>query len=83
MVLRHLFVKYALPEQLVSDYGPQFTSDEFAEFLRANGAKHIYCAPYHLSSNGAAERFLHTFKAALKAGTIKGYLCIEGWRTSY
>ena len=68
MVLRHLFAKYGIPEQLVSDNGSQFTSDEFAEFLRANGVKHIRSAPYHPASNGAAERFVRTFKTAMKAG---------------
>ena len=33
-----------------------------------NGIKHIRCAPYHPSSNGAAERFIQTFKRAMKAG---------------
>ena len=40
-VLRHLFASYGLPEQVVSDNGPQFVSDEFAQFLKANGVKHV------------------------------------------
>ena len=31
-VVRSLFNQYGLPEQLVSDNGPQFTSEEFAQF---------------------------------------------------
>ena len=46
--LRTLFTKYRLPEQLVSDNRPQFTSEEFANFIKANGIKHICSAPYHL-----------------------------------
>ena len=60
--LRRLFAAYGLPEQLVSDNGPQFVSSEFVNFLKGNGVKHIRCAPYHPSSNGAAERFVQTFK---------------------
>jgi len=64
--LRRLFSSFGLPKQLVSDNGPQFTSDEFKEFLKANHVKHICSAPYHLSSNGAAERFVRTLKQALQ-----------------
>ena len=64
--LRKLFASYGFPEQLVSDNGPQFTSEEFKSFMKANGIKHIRCSPYHPSSNGAAERFVQTFKQAMK-----------------
>ena len=66
--LRKLFSAYGLPEQLVSDNGPQFVAQEFGIFLKENGVKHIWCSPYHPSSNGAAERFVQTFKQAMKAG---------------
>ena len=65
-VLRNLFAAY-LAHQLVSDNGPQFVSQEFAMFMKNNGVKHTRCAPYHPSSNGEAERFVRTFKEALKA----------------
>ena len=46
-VLRRLFASYGLPEQIVSDNGPQFTSAEFVAFTQANGVKHLRCSPYH------------------------------------
>ena len=70
--LRHLFASYGLPCQLVSDNGPQFCSEEFATFLKANGVRHIRCAPYHPASNGLVERFVRTFKQALKARASSG-----------
>ena len=70
--LRSMFARHGLPEQLVSDNGPQFTSSEFSQFLRDNCIKHILSAPYHPASNGLAERFVQTLKHALKAGEREG-----------
>jgi len=67
--LRRLFVAYGLSEHLVSDIGPQFASAEFAEFMKANGTKHIRCVLYHPSSNGCAERIVQTFKRAISSGS--------------
>jgi hypothetical protein len=38
--LRLIFATTGLPEEIVSDNGPQFTSSEFKEFTRMNGIKH-------------------------------------------
>ena len=54
-VMRTLFLSYGIPEQVVSNNGPQFTSDEFAEFMHQNCIKHIRSTPYHPSTNGLAE----------------------------
>ena len=39
--LRRLFATYGLPEQVVTDNGPQFSAGEFSSFLKSNGGKHI------------------------------------------
>ena len=70
--LQALFARYGLPEQIVSDNGAQFTSQEFSDFVQANGIKHIRSAPYHPSTNDQAERFVQTFKRAMKAGEREG-----------
>ena len=57
-----LFSHYGLPEQGVSENGPQFTSEEFSKFMQDNGIKHILCAPYHPTSNGLAERLCKLLK---------------------
>ena len=67
-VLREMFARYGLPRQIVSDNGPQFTSNEFKEFLASNGVKHITTSSYHPSSNGAAEQMVQTVKRAAQAG---------------
>ena len=39
-VLRELFSSFGLPEQLVSDNGPQVTSEEFVKFIQSNKIRH-------------------------------------------
>ena len=67
-----MFARYGIPRQLVSDNGPQFTSAPFAAFLARNGVRHVRVAPYHPSSNGAAERAVQTVKNGLKAALRDG-----------
>lgn len=71
-VFRQLFSIHGLPEQVVSDNGPQFTSEEFVTFLHRNGVKHIRSSPYHPATNGLAECFIKTMKQSLKISVKKG-----------
>ena len=66
-VLRTMFARYGLPEQIVTDNGPQFVATEFKTFMKENGVRHIRSAPYHPASNGQVERLVQTYKQALKA----------------
>ena len=66
--LRDFFAYFGLPDQIVSDNGPAFVSDEFQQFLRNNGIQYMRSSPYHPQTNGEAERFVQTFKKATKAG---------------
>lgn len=43
------------------------TSYEFQQFMDINGIKHIKTTPCHPSSNGLAERFVQSFKQAMRA----------------
>ena len=61
-VLLSLFSRHGLPEKLVSDNGPQFTSYEFKEFMTTCGIFHIKTALYHPQTNSNAEGFVQTFK---------------------
>lgn len=64
--LRELFATHGIPDSIVSDNGPQFTSEEFRKFCTKNLIKHILVSPYHASSNGQAERMVQTTKGSLK-----------------
>ena len=70
--LRDLCARFGVPAQIVSDNGPQFLSRELTGFTENNGIKHIRVAPYHQSSNGAAERAVQTVKNAPKASARDG-----------
>ncbi|KAK3723354.1 hypothetical protein QZH41_002827 [Actinostola sp. cb2023] len=65
--LRTLLARMGLSEQIVSDNGPQFTSEVFKRFVQSNGIHHVMGAPYHPSTNGLAERLVQSFKRAVKA----------------
>ena len=64
--LRSIFATHGLPDTVVSDNGPTFTSKVFKEFVEKNGIRHIRSAPYHPASNGLAERAVETLKDGLR-----------------
>ena len=75
--LRTLFANHGLPNKIVTDNGPSFTSEEFKFFMEKNGIKHVTSAAYHPSSNGLAERAVQTVKQGLhqvQGFTIEGKL---------
>ena len=63
--LRDMFARHGIPQQLVSDNGSQFTSQEFSDFTKRNGIKHTLVAPYHPRSKQSVsfKRLSNFFKA--------------------
>ena len=64
--MKSIFSRHGLPETLRSDNGPQFSSQEMAEFTSSYGIRHVTSSPYFPQSNGMAERFVQTAKQLLK-----------------
>uniref|UniRef100_A0A914X788 Integrase catalytic domain-containing protein n=1 Tax=Plectus sambesii TaxID=2011161 RepID=A0A914X788_9BILA len=60
--LSEMFSRYGIAEEIVSDNGTQFTSEEFQQWCSQQGIRHICSAPYQPQSNGQAERFVQAFK---------------------
>ena len=69
-----MFATHGLLEVLVTNNGSVFTSQEFEEFTKKNGIRHVKSSLYHPASNGLAERAVQTLKEGLKkavAGSVE------------
>ena len=64
--LHSVFARWGIPQQVVSDNGPQFVSQEFDRFMSVNNIKHLKSSTSHPATNGLAEYFVQTLKQALK-----------------
>ena len=58
--------RFGIPDELITDNGPQFSSAEFAQFMQEYDIKHTTTSPYHPQANGQAERMVQTVKHLLK-----------------
>lgn len=70
--LEKLFLREGIPRNILSDNGPQFSSDNFLQFLNRNGINAMKTPVYHPSGNGIVERFnrviMGSIQAAINAG---------------
>ena len=67
LCLSKWFSQYDIPVELISDNETRFTSQEFENFIKTLGIKHIRTAAYHQSSNVQAERYVQTMKNGLES----------------
>lgn len=58
-----IFLSYGFPIHLVTDNGTSFTSHDFQTYCKKRGINHTFTPPHHPATNGAAERFVETFKS--------------------
>ena len=64
--LKNHFARYGCPDTLVSDNRPQFTSQEFAYFVKAWQFKHRTISPGNRKANGKVEAVVKTTKQLLR-----------------
>ena len=63
--MKVVFAELGVPNVIVSDGGPQYTSAEFKDFMRQLQIKHRVSSARNPQLNGMAERCVQTMKASL------------------
>ena len=76
-----IVARHGIPELVVSNNGPQYSSEIFKEFARNYGFGHITSNPHYSQANGEAERAVQTIKGLLKKITDPS-LAMLGYRST-
>ena len=76
-----MFARHSIPEQLISDNGPQFSSTSFSKFAEDYGFTHILTSPQYPQANGEVERVVQTVKNLLKK-TPDPYKALMAYRAT-
>jgi hypothetical protein len=82
---KSVFARHGVPEKVVSDNGPQYSSQEYMNFANKWGFIHLTSSPRYPQSNGLAEKFVQTAKSLLekaKADNKDPYLSILEYRNT-
>ena len=83
--IKSIFSRHGIPEEVISDNGPQYASKEFAKFAEKWEFKHTTSSPRYPQSNGFAERMVQTLKNLLQKARDSGndpYLAVLNYRST-
>ena len=69
--LKSIFCRNGFPTTIVTDNGPQFTSELFRKFLREKGIEHVKSSQYHPQGNGVVERMHGTLNSVISRSVDK------------
>jgi len=70
--LKAHIARYRVPDEIVSDNGPQFAAEEFRVFAQSYGFKHTRTSPHYPQSNGKAESAVKQAKKTLRMARASG-----------
>ena len=83
--MQGIFSEQGIPEKLVSDNGPHFTSDQFRTFAAEWGFDHVTSSPHRAQGNGFVERQIKTAKDIITKAKESGtnpHLALLHWRAT-
>ena len=64
--LKQHFARWGIPETVISDNGPQYSSEQFKNFSRLWDFKHKTSSPGHAQSNGKVENAVKSAKRIMR-----------------
>jgi transposase InsO family protein len=64
--LKHHFARHGIPDTLISDGGPQYTSNAFQKFSQQWQFQHVITSPGNSKANGAAEAAVKVAKRLMR-----------------
>jgi len=67
--LKAIFSRHGIPEKMVTDNGPQYASNDCANFAKDYSFVHVTSSPRYAQSNGEAERAVQTVKRLFNKST--------------
>ena len=79
--MKSIFARHGIPEVVMSDNGPQYSSYQFSYFAKDYGFTHLTSSPHFPQSNGEAERGVKTIKELLKKSSDP-YLALLTYRST-
>ena len=65
MLLENCFTRLGIPEEIISDQGPEFEGELFTELCRYFNIEKFRTSPYRTSTNGMVERYHRTLNQML------------------
>jgi transposase InsO family protein len=65
LLLDNLYKRFSLPDEMLSDRGPQFAAKAFCELLKLLGIKSNLTTAYHPQTDGATEQVNQEIEAYL------------------
>lgn len=83
--MKTVFARHGIPETVVSDNGPQYSSAEFAKFAKDWDFSHDTSSPHYPQSNGLAEKTVQTIKRIFSKAKASGndpFIGILEYRTT-